>query len=50
MPTASLKLQSKSEEIPALFTTMGTKLGWEVLPQFTGTVASLPIRLAPVNH
>lgn len=40
-PSAFLKLQSRSEAIPALFTMTGMKLGWQRFPNFTHTVAVL---------
>ncbi len=41
MPSLLLKMQSGSDSIPALFTNMGRRCGWQNLPHFTNTVANL---------
>ena len=41
MPSALIKLQGGGDAIPAVFTNMGGRRGWEKLPRFTHTVANL---------
>ena len=41
MPSLMMKLDGGGDAIPTLFTNMGSRQGWENLPNFTHTVANL---------
>lgn len=41
LPYAHINLQSSGETIPTLFNVMGRQIGWDNLPHFTQTVATL---------